>query len=78
MFNRKIKIKAHRSYRLLILDSHRSYILIDFIKYYTNNRILLAIYPPHLTHTLQPLDVYIFKPLALAYSATLADFMDKC
>ena len=51
---------------------------MDFIKYCDDNRILLVIYPPHLTHTLQPLNVCMFKPLLLAYSAALADFIDKC
>ena len=51
---------------------------MEFIKFYNNNKILLAIYPPHLTHTLQPLNIYMFKPLLSAYSAKLADFMDRC
>ena len=51
---------------------------MDFIDYCDKNRILLAIYPPHSTHTLQPLDVCMFKPLSSAYSAELANFMDRC
>jgi hypothetical protein len=35
-------------------------------------------FPPHSTHTLQPLDVVMFSPLAAAYSKALADWMDKC
>jgi hypothetical protein len=31
---------------LLILDGHGSHITIDFIEYYDQNKILLAIYPP--------------------------------
>ena len=78
VFDRETKAKARRSYRLLILDGHGSHITMDFIQYCDDNRILLAIYPPHSTHTLQPLDVCMFKPLSSAYSAALADFMDKC
>ena len=51
---------------------------MEFIQYYDENKILLAIYLPHSTHTLQPLDVCLFKPLSSAYSSELADFMDKC
>jgi hypothetical protein len=45
---------------------------MDFIEYCHQNRILLAIFPPHSTHTLQPLDVVLFKPLSSAYSSELA------
>jgi hypothetical protein len=51
---------------------------MGFIEYCDDNKILLAIYPPHSTHTLQPLDIGMFKPLSTAYSAALADYMDKC
>jgi hypothetical protein len=48
-----------------------------FIDYCDQNRILLAVYPPHSTHTLQPLDVCLFGPLATAYSDELASFIYK-
>jgi hypothetical protein len=51
---------------------------MDFINYCDHNRILLAIYSPHATHTLQPLNVVIFKPLSSAYSAQLAAFIERC
>jgi hypothetical protein len=72
VFDRYTKEKCRRSYRLLILDGHGSHITMDFIEYCHQNRILLAIFPPHSTHTLQPLDVVMFKPLSSAYSAELA------
>jgi hypothetical protein len=50
---------------------------MDFIEYCDRNRILLAVYPPHSTHTLQPLDVVMFKPLSSAYSAQVATFMER-
>ena len=71
VFDRYTKAKARRAYRLLILDGHGSHVTMDFIKYCYNNKILLAIYPPHSTHTLQPLDVVCFKPLSTAYSLEL-------
>ena len=36
------------------------------------------VYPPHSTHTLQPLDVVMFKPLSSAYSGQVAAFMERC
>lgn len=75
VFDRRTKAKAGRSYRLLILDGHGSHLTMDFIDYCDQNRILLAIYPPHSTHTLQPLDVCAFKPLSTSYSNGLSAFL---
>jgi hypothetical protein len=77
VFDRSTKLKAGRSYRLLILDGHGSHLTMDFIECCDRNRILLAIYPPHSTHTLQPLDVVMFKPFSSAYSAEVAAFMER-
>jgi hypothetical protein len=66
------------SYQLLILNGHRSHLTKAFIEYCNQNRILLVIYSPHLTYTLQPLDVVIFKPLSSAYSGLVAAFMERC
>ncbi|KAJ8115409.1 hypothetical protein OPT61_g2929 [Boeremia exigua] len=71
VFDRFTKAKARRKWRLLILDSYGSHITMDFINYCNQNKILLAILPPHSTHTLQPLDVVMFKPLLTAYSKEL-------
>ena len=67
VFDRFTKAKARRKYCLLILDGHGSYVTMDFINYCDRNKILLAIFPPHSTHTLQLLDVVMFKPLLTAY-----------
>jgi hypothetical protein len=77
VFDRNTKSKARSSYRLLIVDGHGSHLTMDFIEYCDRNKILLAIYPPHATHTLQPLDVSLFKPLSTAYSAEISSFMEK-
>jgi hypothetical protein len=45
-----------------------------FIDYCHLNRILLAVFPPHSTHRLQPLDVSLFAPLATFYSQELNQF----
>ena len=75
VFNRFTKAKARRKYRLLILDGHGSHVTMDFINYCDKNKILLAILPPHSTHTLQPLDVVMFKPLSTAYSKELTTYL---
>ena len=72
------KEKAGRSYRLFILDGHGSHLTMDFIEYCHRNRVLLAVYLPHSTHTLQPLDVVMFKPFSSAYSNQAAAFMERC
>ncbi|KAF1922721.1 uncharacterized protein M421DRAFT_22590, partial [Didymella exigua CBS 183.55] len=42
-----------------------------FLTYCHQHKILVAIFPPHSTHTLQPADVVLFKPLSTAYSQQL-------
>ena len=77
VFDRYTKKKARQSYRLLILDGHRSHLTIDFIDYCDQNKILLAVFAAHSTHTLQPLDVVMFKPLSTAYSTELSKYLHK-
>ncbi|CEL05785.1 hypothetical protein ASPCAL06900 [Aspergillus calidoustus] len=77
IFDRETKDKARRRWRLLILDGHGSHLTMKFIDYCDTNRILLMTYPPHSTHSLQPLDVGIFSPLSTAYSKNLEDFLHK-
>src|SRR4051812_37528704 len=55
------------SRRLLLADGHSSHVNLRFINYCDENRIVLVVLPPHLTHRLQPLNVGIFSPLAHAY-----------
>ena len=71
VFDRHTKQKARRSHRLLILDGHGSHLTMDFIEYCHQNKIVLMILPPHSPHTLQPLDVVMFKPLSSAYTDQL-------
>jgi hypothetical protein len=52
VFDRYTKDKARQSYQLLILDSHRSHLTIDFIDYCDQHKILLIVFPPHSTHSL--------------------------
>ena len=77
VFNRYTKKKAGRAYRLLIVDGHGSHVTMDFLEYCNRQRIILAIFPPHSTHTLQPLDVVLFGPLSTAYSTELSSYLHK-
>ncbi|KAI1674800.1 DDE-1 multi-domain protein [Pyrenophora tritici-repentis] len=76
VFDRYTKQRSGR-WRLLILDGHGSHLTMEFIKYCDRHRILLIILPPHSTHTLQPLDVVLFKPLSQAYSNELTNHLHK-
>ena len=51
---------------------------MQFLNYCEKNRILLAMYSPHSTHTLQPLDVALFRFFSQAYSTELFKFMTEC
>jgi hypothetical protein len=77
VFDRETKTKARggRDWRLLIIDGHGSHINMRFLEWATKQRILVAVYPPHSTHRLQPLDVSLFAPLAVHYSQQLARHM---
>lgn len=48
-----------------------------FIEYCFNNRILLVSFHSHATHTLLPLDIVIFAPLAQAYRSELEKWQQK-
>jgi hypothetical protein len=77
IFDWETKEKARRRWRLLILDSHGSHFTMKFIEYRDANKILLMTYPPHSSHSLQPLYVGIFGPLSTAYSKHLEEFLHK-
>ena len=71
VFNPATKAKARRSWRLLIMDGHGSHLTIDFLTLCAEQRILVLIFPPHSTQSLQPLDVCCFSPLATYYTQAL-------
>jgi len=71
LFDPQTSDKAKRDWRLLMLDGHGSHCTLDFLEWCHKRRILVAIYPPHSTHRLQPLDVSLFGPLAAHYSQAL-------
>jgi hypothetical protein len=73
VFQRYTKKKARygRDWRLLIVDSYGSYLTPAFIDYAVNYRIMLAVFLPYATYTLQLLDVVMFKPLLASYTLSL-------
>jgi hypothetical protein len=77
VFDRVTREKARTNWRLLILDGHSSHVTQQFINYCDSNKILLAVFPPHSTHTLQPLDVGMFGPLATAHSTELSRHLQQ-
>ncbi|KAM4061653.1 DDE superfamily endonuclease [Hirsutella rhossiliensis] len=66
-----------RDYRLLITDGHSSHVNMDFLEWCDQHRIIVAVFPPHSTHRLQPLDVSLFGPLSTAYTNQLIQWTAK-
>jgi hypothetical protein len=54
--------------RILIMDSHYSYISTKALKFYIASNIIVLCLPSHSTYLTQPLDVGVFQPLVMAYS----------
>lgn len=65
MFDASTKDIARRHWKFLLVDGPGSHLIRAFLK------MSLAISPPHSKHTLQPLDVVMFKPLSSKYSKHL-------
>ncbi|KAK5987494.1 MFS-type transporter clz9-like protein [Cladobotryum mycophilum] len=55
--------KADRIFRLLVIDGFTGHTTLEFIEYCIEFDIVVAVFPPHSTHILQPLDVGVFQPL---------------
>ena len=48
---------------LLIIDGHKTHLTLDVVDLAQSNGVILLCLPPHTTHSLQPLDVSVFKSL---------------
>jgi hypothetical protein len=77
VFDRHTAAKARRQWRLLILDGHGSHLTPKFLEYCDAHRILLMIFPPYSTHSLQPLDVVLFAPLSRHYTKELTHYLQR-
>jgi hypothetical protein len=54
-------------YRMLNIDGHKSYCLLEFQDYCKENKIITLCMPSHSSHLLQPLDIACFAPLKRSY-----------
>jgi DDE superfamily endonuclease len=77
VFDKATKTKAGNGWRLLWVDGHGSHLNMRFIDWAIKQKILIAVYPPHSTHRLQPLDVSLFGPLSTYYSQNLDQWILK-
>jgi hypothetical protein len=75
VFEHATLTKAWQRWQLLILDGHASHLTMDFIGFCNAHKTLLAVFYPHATHTLQPLDVVLFAPLAALYTLQLIQYL---
>jgi hypothetical protein len=71
----RAKANDGKDWRLIWLDGHNSHVSLQFLEWCGNNRVLIAVFPPHSTHRLQPLDVSLFCPLAIRYSQNLENWI---
>lgn len=62
-----------QAFRLLILDGHNSHCTYPFTKFAADHHIIIICLPSHTTHALQPCDVGIFGPLALAWKSQVTE-----
>lgn len=74
-FEPETRDKAAGEYRLLICDGHDSHITGEWIRHCIENKIILAILPPHSSHLTQPLDVGAFGPLKKHMATELEPLM---
>ena len=58
-------------YRLLILNSHKSYHLAKFKEICLKRKIITLYMPLHSSHLLQPLNIGCFSPLKRIYSTKI-------
>lgn len=72
-FEPQTRPDSEDDYRLLLLDGHNSHVSENFVEFCWEKKIVPLCLPPHSTHLLQPLDVGVFLPLAMAYKARLRE-----
>jgi hypothetical protein len=67
-----VALKNHSSIslacpHLLIINGHSSYVTIDVVEKKKAMGLHLLMLPSHCSHTMQPLDVVVFKPFKSAF-----------
>lgn len=74
-FKQHTRTRTVGAKRMLVLNSHESYISADPEAYCNQHNIVTISLPPHSSHLIQPLDVGIFSPLKRAYGAEINLFI---
>jgi hypothetical protein len=60
-------------YRLLIINSHGSYLTVEFHRFYNDNLIILLYELAHSSYLLQPLNISYFLVLKRVYGRIVKD-----
>ena len=74
-FDKYTKGRTVGTYRLLILDGHKSHASAQFKQFCKDNKIITLYMPAHSSHILQPLNVGCFSPLKTAYGRQIKNYM---
>ena len=74
-FNQYTSTHTIGTYRLLILDGHKSHLSAQFQHYCIERKIITLYIPPHSLYILQPLDISCFTPLKLLYRCQIETFI---
>ena len=67
-FDHYTKKRQKGVYRLLLFDGHTSHLTIEVLQFYNEQKILLFLLLPYLTHLIQLLDVACFQPFKHYYA----------
>ena len=74
-FDKHTTIRRRGGYRILVLDSHESHLLVQFEDFCKEKNIITLCLPTHASYLTQPLDVGCFSVLKWLYSQELEDFI---
>lgn len=72
-FHKSTKDRRTGVYRLLLCDRFGSHLKYEFVKFCENTRIILFFLPPHSSHILRPLGVYVFGVYKHYHSQAVED-----
>ncbi|SPO30985.1 related to transposase [Ustilago trichophora] len=73
IFEPETRPSTPSTWRLLIIDGHKSHTSAPFLDLCWNRNIIPFLLPAHATHVMQPLDVSIFGPLSASVKHLISD-----
>ncbi|SPO23066.1 related to transposases [Ustilago trichophora] len=73
IFEPETRPSTPSTWRLLIIDGHKSHTSEPFLNLCWNRNIIPFLLPAHATHVMQPLDVSIFGPLSASVKRLILD-----